>query len=182
MPAPHVHDHSQDDVRVYSLPYAVPELPVDLQAVAALYDAAIDDCKACIQERLEPVADDAATTASLVGWACLIMAETYGGFPNDLLAHTSPESAAFNTMASLYQRTWGSGSPTEVVHPAAVKLTWAERRTACVWALGLVLAPDPYEAGLPSVEDCCPECAGQEDGDILIVTDNGITLIPNNPV
>ncbi|MFI8086635.1 hypothetical protein ACIF6L_38335 [Kitasatospora sp. NPDC086009] len=70
---------------------------------------------------------------------------------------------------------------TEVVHPAAVKLTWAERRAACVWAFGLVLAPDPYEAGLSPVEDCYAECAGQEDGDILIVTDDSITLIPSNP-
>ncbi|MGE7436976.1 hypothetical protein [Kitasatospora sp. NPDC001175] len=181
MPADHVHDHSQDDVRRYSLPYVSPRLPVDLPAVAALYDATIDDCKACIGERLEPVAADAASTACLVGWACLIVAETYGGFPDELLAYTSPESTAFNTMASLYQRTWGSGLPDEVVHPAAVELTEAERRAACVWALGLVLAPDPYEAGLPPIEGCCPDCAGQEDGDILIVTDDGVTLIPKNP-
>ncbi len=182
MPADHVHDHGQDDARRYSVPYPSPRLPVNLAAVVALYDATIDDCKACIEKGLEPVAADPATTACLVGWACLIVSETYGGFPDELLAYDSPQSTAFNTMASLYQRAWGSGLPDEVVHPVAVELTEAERRTACVWALGLVLAPDPYEAGLLSAEDCCPDCAGQDqDGDILIVTDNGVTLIPADP-
>ena len=68
-----------------------------------------------------------------------------------------------------------------VVHPAAAELTLTERRAACVWALGRVLVPAPYEAGLSPVEDCCPECAGQEDGDILIVTNDGVTLISKNP-
>ncbi len=183
MPAEHMHDHSQDDARRYFAPSPSLGLAGNAAALAALYDAAIDDCKPCIAKGLEPVAADPATTACLVGWACLIVSETYGGFPDELLAYDSPQSTAFNTMASLYQRAWGSGLPDEVVHPVAVELTEAERRTACVWALGLVLAPDPYEAGLLSAADCCPDCAGQdeEDGDILIVTDDGITLIPADP-
>ncbi|MGW2401739.1 hypothetical protein ACWCYY_34820 [Kitasatospora sp. NPDC001664] len=182
MPADHVHDHSQDGARRYFAPSPSPRLAGNATALAALYDATIDDCKPCITEALEPVAADAASTACLVGWACVIVSETYGGFPDELLAYDSPESTAFNTMAALYQRTWGSGPPDVVVHPAAVELSAAERRAACVWALGLVLAPDPYEAGLPPVGDCCPDCGGQdEDGDILIVTDDGITLIPADP-
>ncbi len=180
MPADHVHDHSQDGARRYFAPS--PGLAGNASALAALYDAAIDDCKPCIAKGLEPVAD-AASTACLVGWACVIVSEIYGGFPDELLAYDSTESTAFNTMASLYQRAWGSGPPDEVVHPAAVELAEAERRAACVWALGLVLAPDPYEAGLLSAADCCPDCAGEEeDGDILIVTDDGITLIPADPI
>ncbi|MGW1176164.1 hypothetical protein ACWD4P_20905 [Kitasatospora sp. NPDC002543] len=179
MQTDHAHDHSRDGVRRFSVPLDDAEKRADAAAVASLYDAAIDDCHECLRELLGRVARDAAATACLAGWVCLIMSETYGGFPDELLEYNGPDSAAFNRMAKVYQQVFGH--PTDVVYGTCEQLTVEERGTACVWALGLLLAPDPYEAGLPAPEDCCPDCAGNEDGDILVITDDGITRIPGTP-
>ncbi|MFJ2191717.1 hypothetical protein ACIOJE_27915 [Kitasatospora sp. NPDC087861] len=108
------------------------------------------------------------------------MSETYGGFPDELLEYNGPDSAAFNRMATVYQQVFGH--PTDVVYGTCEQLTVEERGTACIWALGLLLAPAPYEAGLPAPEDCCPDCAGDEDDEILVITDDGITRFSKTSV
>ncbi|MEU3568819.1 hypothetical protein AB0E96_10405 [Kitasatospora sp. NPDC036755] len=140
MQTDHAHDHSRDGVRRFSVPLDDAEKRADAAAVASLYDAAIDDCHECLRELLGRVARDAAATACLAGWVCLIMSETYGGFPDELLEYNGPDSAAFNRMAKVYQQVFGH--PTDVVYGTCEQLTVEERGTACVWALGLLLAPD----------------------------------------
>ncbi|MET8276213.1 hypothetical protein [Streptomyces sp. NPDC005096] len=95
----HVHGPGR---RRFSPPTAYEEK--DLGAVvglaAQLYDAVLDDCPDCRQDLLAHLAQDSATAGVLVGWACLIVSETYGGLPEILLDGSERDDAPFHPTAA----------------------------------------------------------------------------------
>lgn len=107
---------------------------------AQLYDAVLDNCAECRQELLAHLADDSATAGVLVGWACLIVSETYGGVPELLLDGSERDdapfhpTAAFRAIASAYEDTGSDG-----VHAACEACTAEERLDAAQTALELVV-------------------------------------------
>jgi hypothetical protein len=114
---------------------------------AQLYDAVLDDCAQCRQELLALLGDDAASAGVLVGWACLVVSETYGGVPELLLDGSEREdapfhpTAAFRAVACAYEDTGSDG-----VHAVCEACTVEERLDAARTALELVVGLADFEA------------------------------------
>jgi hypothetical protein len=107
---------------------------------AQLYDAVLDDCSKCRQELLAHLAKDSATAGVLIGWACVIVSETYGGLPEILLDGSERDdapfhpTAAFRTIACAHEDAGSNG-----VHAACMACTTEERLEAAETALELVV-------------------------------------------
>ncbi|MFD5308551.1 hypothetical protein [Streptomyces ardesiacus] len=112
---------------------------------AQIYDAVLDDCGSCRRPLMDMVVEDAGGTSILIGWACLVTSETYGGLPEILLEGPDWADAAFRPsadfrkLAAVYPE---AGTASQEVRDRCIRLAAEERRKAVETAVELLVGLD----------------------------------------